>query len=123
MKRCLIVDDSDVIRKVARQILEGMTYRVQEAENTTAALDYCRSSEPPDLILLDWLLPGPPALDFLMTLRKTVSGRRPFVIYCTTENDPSDIARAYAAGADDYFLKPFDSAGLINKIADINLAA
>ena len=123
MKRCLIVDDSSVIRKVARHILESMQYEVVEAENGQEALDRCRTAPAPDLILLDWHLPVMGAMEFLAALRLTVAGRRPYILYCTTENDPADIARAFASGADDYFIKPFDRASLVNKVADLNAAA
>ena len=63
------------------------------------------------------------AMEFLSALRQTSSGKRPYIIYCTTENDPTDIARAFSAGADDYFMKPFDRASLVGKIADISVAA
>lgn len=123
MKRCLIIDDSTVIRKVARSILESMQYEVSEAENGREGLDRCRQTPAPDLIILDWYLPVMGAFEFLSSLRQTLSGRRPYIIYCTTENDPNDIARALSAGADDYFLKPFDRASLINKLAEIAVAA
>jgi two-component system chemotaxis response regulator CheY len=123
MKRCLIVDDSSVIRKVARHILESMKFEVVEAENGQEALDRCREAPAPDLILLDWHLPVVGALEFLAALRLTPAGRRPFIIYCTTENDPADIARAFQAGADDYFMKPFDRAQLVTKLTEIAVAA
>ncbi len=123
MKRCLIVDDSTVIRKVARGILESMKYEVIEAENGQEGLDRCRDIPGPDLIILDWHLPVVGAMEFLAALRLSVTGKRPYIIYCTSENDPTDIARAYAAGADDYFMKPFDRASLVNKVAEISAAA
>lgn len=123
MKRCLIVDDSSVIRKVARNIVESMNYEVLEAENGQEALDRCRAVPAPDLILLDWHMPVMGALEFLSALRLTNSGRRPYIIYMTTENDATDISRALASGADDYFLKPFDRAALVNKITEISVPA
>ena len=123
MKRCLIVDDSSVIRKVARGILESMHYEVVEAENGQEALNRCREVPAPDLIILDWHLPVMSAFEFLSALRLSVAGKRPYIIYCTTENDPTDIARAFSAGADDFFMKPFDRASLVGKIAEISVAA
>lgn len=123
MKRCLVVDDSSVIRKVARHILESMRYEVTEAENGREAFDACQSATPPDVVLLDWHLPVMSAMEFLSALRLAHCARRPFIVYCTTENDPSDIARAFSAGADDYLMKPFDRASLIDKFAAIAVAA
>jgi two-component system chemotaxis response regulator CheY len=100
-----------------------MRYEVWEAETAQDALDRCRSVPSPDVILLDWHLPGLAATEFLATLRSTAAGRRPYVIYCTTENDPSDIARAFACGADDFLLKPFDRASLQQKFSNISASA
>lgn len=118
MKRCLIVDDAAVIRKVARHLLERLHYHVTEAENGGEAVEACRT-EMPDVILLDWHLPDMPTLDVLSVLRSNHPIRRPFVIYLTTDNDPVDIARALAAGADDYLLKPFTRESLELKFKSI----
>jgi two-component system, chemotaxis family, chemotaxis protein CheY len=55
-KTCLVVDDSAVIRKVARRILEGMQFDVVEAEDGSRALDVC-GVRMPDAVLLDWNMP------------------------------------------------------------------
>jgi len=107
MKSCLIVDDSSVVRRVARRILEDMDYIVDEAEDGQEAFDKCRQ-EMPDAILLDWQMPIMGGLEFLKLLRAYVGGERPKVVYCTTENDIGHIAMALKAGANDYMMKPFD---------------
>jgi two-component system chemotaxis response regulator CheY len=56
MKSCLVVDDSSVIRKVARRILEDLSFEITEAEDGAQALDACRR-EMPSAILLDWNMP------------------------------------------------------------------
>ena len=56
MKHCLVVDDSAVIRKVARRILEGLSFRISEAEDGEQALAACRA-DMPDAVLLDWNMP------------------------------------------------------------------
>jgi two-component system chemotaxis response regulator CheY len=121
-KRCLIVDDSGVIRKIARIILEDLRFTVDEAENGQEALERCKAAMP-ELILLDWHMPVMGALDFLTALRATHRTRRPFVIYCTTEHDVADITRAFQHGADDYIIKPFDREVLENKLNEINTVA
>ena len=107
MKSCLIVDDSSVVRRVARRILEDMDYIVDEAEDGQEAFDKCRQ-EMPDAILLDWQMPIMGGLEFLKLLRAYVGGERPKVVYCTIENDIGHIAMALKAGANDYMMKPFD---------------
>lgn len=107
MKSCLIVDDSSVVRKVARRILEDMDYIVEEAEDGQEAFDKCRQ-EMPDAILLDWNMPIMSGMEFLKLLRGYVGGEKPKVVYCTVENDIGAIAMALKAGASDYMMKPFD---------------
>ncbi len=107
MPTCLIVDDSSVVRKVARRILEDMDYTVDEAEDGQEAIDKCRQ-QMPDAILLDWQMPIMSGLEFLKLLRAYVGGEKPHVVYCTVENDIGAIAMSRKAGADDHMMKPFD---------------
>ena len=122
MRTCLIVDDSSVVRKVARRILEDLDYIVDEAEDGQEAIDKCRQ-EMPDAILLDWNMPIMSGLEFLKLLRAYVGGEKPHVVYCTVENDIGAIALALKAGADDYMMKPFDQSVLVSKFQDKAAAA
>ena len=107
MKSCLIVDDSSVVRKVARRILEDIDYVVDEAEDGQEAFDKCRQ-EMPDAILLDHSMPVMGGLEFLKLLRAYMGGEHPKIIFCVTENDIGQIAVAMKAGASDFMMKPFD---------------
>jgi two-component system chemotaxis response regulator CheY len=107
MKQCLIVDDSRVLRKIARKILEELHFVIDEAEDGTMALDICRRKMP-DAILLDWNMPSMSGIDFLRMLRREPSGGLPVVVFCTTENDVAHITEAIGAGANEYLIKPFD---------------
>ncbi|WP_186388412.1 MULTISPECIES: PleD family two-component system response regulator [unclassified Stappia] len=107
MKHCLVVDDSSVIRKVARRILEDLSFEISEAEDGLKALEACRKRMP-DAILLDWNMPEMDGLEFLLALRKEYGGEKPVVVFCTTENDVAHITRAMRAGANEYIMKPFD---------------
>jgi two-component system, chemotaxis family, chemotaxis protein CheY len=122
MKTCLVVDDSRVIRKVARRILEDMTFSVDEAGDGSEALARCRGAMP-DAILLDWNMPIMNGLDFLKALRADPGGEAPVVVFCTTENDLSAIAEAMNAGANEYIMKPFDSEIMQSKFAEVGLVA
>ena len=107
MKSCLVVDDSRVIRKVARRILEELEFEIIEAVDGQEALDSCLVSLP-DVILLDWNMPVMNGLDFLKALRGIDGGEKPVVVFCTTENDLAHIRMAMEAGANEYIMKPFD---------------
>ena len=106
-KSCLVVDDSKVIRKVARHILESMSFAVEEAADGQEALTFCRANRP-DVILLDWNMPVMSGIEFIVQLRRREGGDKPKVVFCTTENDVAHIREAISAGADEYVMKPFD---------------
>jgi two-component system chemotaxis response regulator CheY len=120
MKTCLVVDDSSVIRKVARRILEGLEFQISEAENGEEAIESCRNNLP-DAILLDWNMPKMDGYDFLRVLRRLPGGDRPKVVFCTTENDVAHIARALHAGANEYIMKPFDKDIVEAKFQEVGL--
>ena len=120
MKRCLVVDDSRVIRKVARRILEDMRFEIEEAADGMEALQACRRRMP-DAVLLDWAMPVMSGIDFLKQLRSDPGGDGPTVVFCTTENDVEKIAEALKAGADEYMMKPFDGDILHSKFAEAGL--
>jgi len=121
MRRCLIVDDSRVIRKVARRILEDMRFDIEEAGDGLEALQACRR-QMPDAILLDWTMPVMSGIDFLKQLRTEPGGDKPTVVFCTTENDVARISEAIKAGADEYMMKPFDGDILHSKFVEAGLA-
>jgi len=120
MKTCLVVDDSSVIRKVARRILEGLDFQISEAENGEEAIEACRQ-QIPDAVLLDWNMPKMDGYEFLRALRRLPGGDRPTVVFCTTENDVAHIARALHAGANEYIMKPFDKDIVEAKFQEVGL--
>ena len=122
MKTCLVVDDSSVIRKVARRILEGLDFQITEAENGEEAIESCKR-QLPDAILLDWNMPKMDGYDFLRVLRRLPGGDGPKVVFCTTENDVAHIARALHAGANEYIMKPFDKEIVAAKFQEVGLLA
>ena len=120
MKTCLIVDDSKVVRMVARKILEDLKFQIMEASDGKAALESC-AKKMPDAILLDWNMPVMNGIDFLSELRKAKGGGKPIVVFCTTENDIAHIQQAIDAGANEYIMKPFDSEIIETKFAQVGL--
>ena len=120
MKHCLIVDDSAVVRKVARRILENLSFRTSEAEDGQQAIEACRG-QLPDVILLDGTMPVMDGFAFLKELRQMPGGAGPKVVFCTAENDVVCITRAMRAGANEYMLKPFDTESVAIKFEDVGL--
>ncbi len=120
MASCLIVDDSKVVRMVARRILQDLDFACLEAEDGQVALDACLE-EMPDVVLLDWNMPVMSGIDFLRELRKTEGGDKPVVVFCTTENDMAHIREAISAGANEYIMKPFDRAIIEAKFSQVGV--
>ena len=120
MKSCLIVDDSKVIRMVAKKILSELGFKTVEAEDGKQALDCC-IAELPDAVLLDWNMPVMNGIEFLREMRKLPGGDHPVVVFCTTENDIEHIQEAITAGANEYIMKPFDSEILQAKFSQVGL--
>jgi two-component system, chemotaxis family, chemotaxis protein CheY len=120
MRTCLVVDDSGVVRKIARRILEEMRFEVVEAEDGERAIEICKERLP-DAILLDWNMPIMDGYEFLGRLRRMPGGDEPKVVFCTTENDIDHISRALNAGANEYIMKPFDKDIISAKFQEVGL--
>lgn len=120
MKKCLVVDDSGVVRKVARRILEDLGFQCDEAQDGQIAYDKCKETMP-DIILLDWNMPNVSGIEFLEMLRAMPSGDGPKVVFCTTENDIQHITEAISKGANEYIMKPFDADIIKSKFEQIGL--
>ena len=120
MKKILIVDDSKVIRMVAKKILQEMDFETEEAADGQQALDACKASMP-DGVLLDWNMPVMDGMEFLVALRALPGGDSPIVLFCTTENDMEHITQAMASGANEYIMKPFDSEIIQAKFSQVGL--
>jgi two-component system chemotaxis response regulator CheY len=117
---CLVVDDSRVVRKAARRLLEGFGFAVREAEDGRQALDACRDALP-DLVLLDWNMPVMDGMEFLRAVRAEYGTDKPLVMLCTTENTSNKIVEALDAGAQEYVMKPFDAEILGGKLEQLGL--
>ncbi len=121
MKHCMVVDDSGIVRQVARRILEQLHFEASEADGGASALEQCQKTMP-DAILLDGNMPEMSGLEFLYALRRLVGGSMPVVLYCSTENDVAQITEAIEAGASEFLLKPFEKDILQAKLSEVGLA-
>ena len=120
MPTCLVVDDSSMIRKIARRILEGLNFQVIEAEDGVDALVHCKRSMP-EAVLLDWNMPVMDGYHFLSHLRRMPGGDEPKVVFCTTETGIDHISRAIDGGANEYIMKPFDKGIVAAKFEEVGL--
>jgi two-component system chemotaxis response regulator CheY len=122
VKRCMIVDDSSVIRKVAKRILGGPDMLVIEAGSGTEALYMCEA-DMPHVIIVDGSLPDMTTVDFIRQAVAIESEIKPQIVICMTEFDVGAIMRAKRAGAKGYILKPFNRPQLLDRFRAMDLAA
>ena len=115
MTRCLVIDVSKIIRKLATRMLGVLNIETCEAENGAEGFDVC-AKEQPDVVIVDWNMPVLDGLGFIKRLRAATDLPQPKILMCTTETELSKIMDAMAAGADEYIMKPFDEEILGSKL-------
>jgi len=117
-KRVLVVDDEPHIRRLlaARLVAEG--YDVAESENGEDGLRVVLS-EPPDIVLLDLMMPGPNGLEILGRIRSTPGLEGLPVVILTAKGEDTDRELALAGGATDFITKPFSPMKLLARIREL----
>ena len=120
MKSCLIVDDSKVVRKFTKKIIEDLSFQTFEACDGSEALELCAKSLP-DIILLDWNMPVMDGMEFLIKFRAHKEYAQVMVIFCTTMNNIANIQQAMTNGANEYIMKPFDAEIIKSKFIQMGL--
>ena len=122
MKRCMIVDDSSVIRKVAKRIVASPDMQVIEASNGFQALSMC-AAEMPDLIMVDGNLPDMSVVEFIRQALAVPSPIKPRIMICIPQFDLGAIMRAKRAGAAGFVMKPFNRPQLLESFRQLQAAA
>ena len=115
MPTILVVDDDPAIREVITLALMRGGHEVLEAGNALDARQII-ASQAPDLILLDWMLPGQSGFEFARALQRDTSYKQIPVIMLTARDEEEDKVAALEAGADDYVAKPFSISELLARI-------
>lgn len=114
-KRILIVEDELAIREIIKFSLQKIEYQLLEAEDASQAQRLIVEQHP-DLILMDWMLPGISGLEFAWDLKKDSTTRDIPIIMLTARGDENDRILGLETGVDDYVTKPFSSRELIARI-------
>ena len=117
----LVVDDSPTVRRFVVGLLRNLGFEVAQAPSGLDAIQQCQVATP-DLVLLDWNMPGMDGIACLKALRSMQFDRHPAIVMCTTESQIGKIQQALEAGADEYIMKPFDQGVLLDKLVQLNLA-
>jgi two-component system chemotaxis response regulator CheY len=118
----MFIDDSSVVRRVARRILGGSGLLVIEVGTGSEAIDIC-AADMPEIVVVDGALPDMPSVDVIRHIRAIRSPVKPLIAICLTEVDIGAIMRARRAGAQDYILKPFNRSQLLERFRTLQAAA
>src|SRR5438552_2893932 len=118
MERVLIVDDDSDIQRLVSYNLSQAGFRVSTAATGLAALEMVQK-HPPDLIILDIMLPDLNGLEVCKTLRQRASSRRIPIIMLTARTQEVDRVVGFELGADDYVMKPFSPRELVLRVKSI----
>lgn len=108
--KILVADDSPIFREVLDRMLTAWGYEVIVAQDGAEALERLQASDPPQVALVDWMMPKMDGLEVCRTVRQR--GQSVYVIIITAKAAPEDLLAAIEAGADDYATKPLKSAEL-----------
>jgi CheY-like chemotaxis protein len=114
-KSVLLVDDSETVLMFERLILRGTGLHLRTANTGTQALAEVER-DPPDLILLDVVMPGISGIETCRTLKNDARTRGIPVVMVTTKGEPETVERAFAAGCNDFVTKPIDKNELLAKV-------
>jgi two-component system cell cycle response regulator len=104
----LVADDDAIFRKVLQKWLEIWGYRVIVAENGEQAWDVLQQESQPELLILDWVMPGVDGLELCGRVRERQRTPYQYILLVTAKDDTEDVVAGLEAGADDYLSKPFD---------------
>ncbi len=113
--QALVVDDSRVMRTILTNLLVDMDFTVLQAADGAEALQILDDGARPDVALVDWNMPVMDGLAFIKRCRANPDYRDVVLMMVTTESEQSQIARALAAGANEYVIKPFTEEDITKK--------
>jgi DNA-binding response OmpR family regulator len=119
----LVVEDDEHISYLLQFILEREGYAVHTARDGRAAKEYIENNPPPEIVLLDVMLPFFDGFTLVGILRSQAGWKTTPVIMLTAKTQERDIVRALDAGANDYILKPFQPAELLARVKRFAVAA
>ena len=114
--RILIAEDHKVTREALRTLLENRAFSVTTAASGDEALELLTSFDPPRIALLDWEMPGASGLEVCRAVRSLNAESYIYLIVITARTGEEDIAKALAAGADDFIRKPCGVSELLARV-------
>ena len=104
----LIADDDAMFRRILQTWLESWGYRVIIAKDGAQAWSILQHEHPPELLILDWVMPGIDGTELCRRIRERQRSPYQYILLATGKDDKRDVVMGLEAGADDYLTKPFD---------------
>ncbi len=114
--RALIVDDSRAIRRIIGEIMKELGFKISEAAHGLEALQRLEEIETPDIVLIDWNMPEMNGLELIRAIRANPKFADLPLMMVTTETEMERMAMAFLAGVNEYVMKPFDKATILDKL-------
>ena len=114
--RALIVDDSRAIRRIIGEIMKELGFKISEAAHGIEALQRLEEIETPDIVLIDWNMPEMNGLELIRAIRGNPKFADLPLMMVTTETEMERMAMAFLAGVNEYVMKPFDKATILDKL-------
>lgn len=122
MARILIVDDEEYIRDLIKEVLSSQGHEFHLADGGAAALELLRK-KPVDLAIVDRNMPGMGGIELVQLIRQNPKTKGLKVLMCTGASVTKEIEEAFAAGADDYVMKPLNFPALLATVAKVLAAS
>ncbi len=104
----LIAEDDPMFRRILESWLQKWNYRVTALKNGVDAWSILQQKDAPQMVILDWMMPGLDGIELCRRIRAQKSGRYKYVLLLTAKDSKEDVVAGLEAGADDYLTKPFD---------------
>ena len=111
-RQVLVAEDDAMFRKILQSWLQSWDYQVIVATDGTEAWSILQQERPPDLLILDWVMPGVDGMELCRRIREQQSASYQYILIVTANDARQDVVRGLEAGADDYLTKPFDKGEL-----------
>lgn len=121
--RALVVDDSRSMRRIIGQIMIDLGYEVSEAGDGLEALQQLEALGPPDVVLTDWNMPNMNGLELVRSVRANPVFRGTPMVMVTSETEMGRMVSAFAAGVNEYVMKPFDRSMILEKLKLLGIGA
>src|SRR5262245_18048176 len=114
--KILVADDDALIRRLLVALLTKLGHEVDAVEEGCAAQKALEVADPPDLAILDWIMPGINGVEICRKLRARNAKSRTYLLLLSAKADRNDVISGLDAGADDYLVKPFDPMSLLARL-------